>query len=392
MSSLKDRETEPGTEETRRKPPTTAIAVPRRGVIVALRDAELGRKICSLASPAGLDAAFVESVQAALESWSDAIGVLIVDASFAADAVPLVEQAARSEAVVLVAGSASDGEGTLCLLDAGARIYVPLPESPERIAGRLREIVAREVEQRGETNPVELAKAELQAAFDTFPSPLVVIGRDLTIRRANRAALLLSRRGAFPDILGQRAAGIFQWSGEEDGAIERAMAGREDIEFEFEVLPPAPVDAAPRVYRCRVFASGEAEAKAGSGVLGSPGLGDGALLLLDDVTFSTREEAERARREKLEAVALLAATLSHEINQPLGTILGRAQLAQLGLERPDAKGVDLHRDLKDIVASVERISGVLERLHEVTDIVTKTYPGGARMLDLEQSIRTPERK
>lgn len=390
MSSLKDRDAGFGAEETRRKPPTTAITLPRRGVIVALRDAELGRKVCDLACSAGMDATFVQSVQAALDSWSDAIGALIVDAAFATDAVPLVQQAARAEAVALVAGTTSDGKGTLCLLDAGARTYVPLPESPERITSRLHEIVAREVEQRGETNPVELAKAELQAAFDTFPSPLLVIGRDLAIRRANRAALLLSRRGSFPDILGQRAAEIFRWSGEEDGAIEQAMADGEDIEYEFEVLPRTPVDTGPHVYRCRVFASGEAEA--GGEALDPPGLGEGALLLLDDVTFSTREETERARREKLEAVALLAATLSHEINQPLGTILGRAQLALLGLERPDAKGVDLHRDLKDIVASVERISGVLERLHEVTDIVTKSYPGGARMLDLEQSIRTPERK
>ena len=49
MSSLKDRDAGFGAEETRRKPPTTAITLPRRGVIVALRDAELGRKVCECA-------------------------------------------------------------------------------------------------------------------------------------------------------------------------------------------------------------------------------------------------------------------------------------------------------------------------------------------------------
>ena len=111
-------------------------------------------------------------------------------------------------------------------------------------------------------------------------------------------------------------------------------------------------------------------------------------MILEDVTVSTREESARARREKLEAVALLAGTLSHEVNQPLGTILGRAQLALLGLDQPDAEGIDLRRDLTDIVENVARVSEILERLHQVTDIVTKTYPGGTRILDLEESARS----
>ncbi len=364
-------------EEMRRKQPTTTIVWARQGVIVAMKDAELGGRVCELARSGGMDATFADGVPAALEAWNDQTGVVIVDAGFGRKAVPLVERAVEADAAALVVGGISDGEWTLRLLEAGARTYLPLPQSPEKITHRLHEFIAREAELRGESGLIELAKSELQAVFDTFPSPLVVVGPDVRIRRANRAALLLSRRSSFKDILGRTPYEVFRWPEEDDCPVKQGIATRRDVEGEFEVVPDTLIGVMPRVFRCRVFASSRA------------GLDDGALVLLEDVTMSTREESERARREKLEAVALLAATLSHEINQPLGTILGRAQLAQLGLDQPDTKGTDLRRDLKDIVECVERISNILEKLHEVTDIVTKTYPGGARILDLDRSVGPP---
>ncbi len=379
-------------EEVHRKQPTTTIVWARRGVIVAMRDAELGGRVCELALSGGMDATFADGVPAALEAWNDQTGVVIVDAGFGRKAVPLVERAVEADAAALVVGGISDGEWTLRLLEAGARTYLPLPQSPEKITHRLQEFVVREAELRGESGLIELAKSELQAVFDTFPSPLLVIGPDLKIRRANRAALLLSRRDGFPEILERPAREVYGWHEKDECPMTQAVSTGENVEYQVKVPYESPIGVGHRVYRCRVFAGGKLGTEGAGDAHDPSGLGDGALVLLEDVTMSTREESERARREKLEAVALLAATLSHEINQPLGTILGRAQLAQLGLDQPDTKGTDLRRDLQNIVECVERISNILEKLHEVTDIVTKTYPGGARILDLDRSARAPEGK
>ena len=378
MSSTEDIGGGVGPEEVHQKRATTPVVWARRGVVVALGDPRLGRRVTELVSAEEMDVTFAESVPAALEAWNDQVGTVVVDAGFGREAVPLVERAVGADAVVLVAGAAADGDWTLRLLEAGARIYLPLPESAENIAHRLHEVVARETELRGESSLIEIAKSELEAAFDTFPSPLLVIGPDLRIRRANRAALVVSRRESFGDILGHTPYEIFRRPEEEDCPIRRGLETGRDIEGQLDLPHDTRVGLTRRTYRCRVFAGGHA------------GLGDGALVHLEDVTVTAREEAERARREKLEAVALLAATLSHEINQPLGTILGRAQLALLGLDQPESKGADLRRDLKDIVQCVERISSILDKVHEVTDIVTKTYPGGTRILDLERSSRRPE--
>ena len=133
-----------------------------------------------------------------------------------------------------------------------------------------------------------------------------------------------------------------------------------------------------RACRCRVFAD-----KGGSG-----GLGDGSLILIEDLAAYRRKEAEHAHEQQIEAVALLAGTLSHEINQPLNAILGRAQLALLGLSRDTPEKADLKRDMEEIVQCVRRISDILERLHSVTEIVTKPYLGETRILDLERSAGT----
>jgi signal transduction histidine kinase len=117
-------------------------------------------------------------------------------------------------------------------------------------------------------------------------------------------------------------------------------------------------------------------------------LGNGMLIMVEDVTAVQQFESDSSREQKLNAVGLLAATLSHEINQPLGAIMGRAQLAIISLEREHLDVPALKRDLEEIVESVNRVSKILDKLHQVTDIVTKPYLGETEILDLERSSRT----
>jgi hypothetical protein len=260
----------------------------------------------------------------------------------------------------------------------GARGYVPLPSEPAVIAALLHRTLASDESRRASSRRIQLAKSELEAAFDAFPAPLVVVGPDLLVRRANRAALAQSRRASFNELLGERCCSVFGCGDGRNCPAHEAAAGARVSEFEFEAGGDSGVESEKEAYRCRAFP--EKGARSDSG-----GLGDGALVLIEDITLQRREEAGHARKQQLEAVGLIAATLAHELNQPLSAILGRTQLAMMGLDKGAVEKDSLRRDLDEILEGVKRVSAILDRLDRVTDIVTKPYLDGMEILDLELS-------
>jgi len=347
--------------------------------LVVLGNSTHARAMATAGAEVGIDVTSARSVDEGLAAWREGTRIVFIDAAFAKEADPLIEKARAAGAQVRAVGGAERGDEILRLLKAGALGYVQMPQTPEGLRDELGRILAYEDERRYENTGTGRAKRELQAVFDTFPSPLVVLGRDMVIRRANRAAVVLagkaspvdlidaSARDAFPDLLGDSGSPVVR-------AIEANLSFDEEVE-----TPAGPdVDGPGRVCHCRVF-PGEAD---------SDGLADGALILMEDVTHRRRTETQHAQTQRLQAVALLAATLSHEINQPLGAIMGRSQLAQMNLDQ-DAPDKDvLKRDLKEIVQCVRKISRILEKLHRVTEIVTKPYLGETEILDLERSSGT----
>jgi len=354
----------------------------RRKVLAFLRDRELAEQLAEAGRSAGLAIQVTTALEAGCQGLDDA-GAVLLEASFAAEAGPVLRRARASDAPVLVAGTAEQSGEVLRLIEAGARGYVPLPEAASRIVERLGEALSREEERRRGALRIERAKSELQAAFDAFPQALVVVGPDLRLRRVNRAALELSGMESFGDLLGRTCPEVFGC-----GAGESCPVRGRPVQDAARAAPAGEPQVGPsfllarglqrRTLRCQAFAGGRE----------SPvpiGLGDGILVLVEDITERAREEAERTRAEQLEAVWLLAATLSHEINQPLGAIMGRAQLGLMGLERGAPDAAALKRDLNEIVQCVHRIVGILDKLHRVTDIVTKPYLGETRILDLDRS-------
>ncbi len=346
-----------------------------RGLLV-FDDAERAKDIVQAGREVGLDVSTARSVEDGLAAWREETRVVFIDASFADDAGPLLEKALASNAQVRAVGGADRGDEILRLLKRGALGYVPLPQTPAGLADEIRRILAYEDERRYEDTRTGRAKRELQAVFDTFPSPMLVLGRDLTIRRANRAALAMAGRASPRELIGASACNVFVGIlGGEDSPIAKAVRSNLSLDEEIEAPAEGGGEGPRTVYHCRVF-PGEAD---------SDGLADGALVLMEDVTHYRREEAQHAKTQRLQAVALLAATLSHEINQPLGAIMGRSQLAQMHLEQENPDKALLKRDLNEIVQCVRRVSKILDKLHRVTEIVTKPYLDETEILDLERS-------
>ena len=85
--------------------------------------------------------------------------------------------------------------------------------------------------------------------------------------------------------------------------------------------------------------------------------------------------------EKQALVAELAGAAAHELNQPLTSIMGYAQL----IERQSAKDAAHLRAVGVILAEAERMAGIVKKIGKITKYETTDYVGSARMLDLDRA-------
>ena len=101
------------------------------------------------------------------------------------------------------------------------------------------------------------------------------------------------------------------------------------------------------------------------------------------------EERLASAQEKLEvsekqAVAMeLAGAAAHELNQPLTSVMGYAQVLMRKLDAADA-----HRPMvKTILDEADRMAAIVRKLGSLTRYETKTYVGGAQIIDLDRSTQ-----
>ncbi len=104
------------------------------------------------------------------------------------------------------------------------------------------------------------------------------------------------------------------------------------------------------------------------------------------------EERLATAQEKLaisekQVVAIeLAGAAAHELNQPLTSVMGYAQIMLRKLE-PDSPHL---RALETILAESERMASIVRQLGSLTRYETKSYVGGAQIIDLDRSAQTPD--
>jgi len=88
----------------------------------------------------------------------------------------------------------------------------------------------------------------------------------------------------------------------------------------------------------------------------------GAIVLLRDLT-NIRELEEAVRKsDRLSALGALAAGLAHEIKNPLGGILGAAQLLEMELEEED----ELRDCTRVVLKEVQRVNRIVEELLDLS--------------------------
>lgn len=104
----------------------------------------------------------------------------------------------------------------------------------------------------------------------------------------------------------------------------------------------------------------------------------GASIIVRDITAKKRMEAKLRQSEKLSAVGQLAAGVAHEINNPLGVILGFAQ----GMVRHLKPGDPLETYVKSIEREAIRCKSLVQ------DLLTfsRTRPAEMASMDLNQAL------
>jgi PAS domain S-box-containing protein len=99
-----------------------------------------------------------------------------------------------------------------------------------------------------------------------------------------------------------------------------------------------------------------------------------------EAQLSEAQEELRAR-EKQSLIAELAGAAAHELNQPLTSVLGYAELIRR--RATDAEGVQSSAAV--ILQEAERMADIVRKIGKITRYETKTYVGAAKILDLDRS-------
>ncbi len=94
---------------------------------------------------------------------------------------------------------------------------------------------------------------------------------------------------------------------------------------------------------------------------------------------SVFDDAEKMKKERLNAIIETAATVNHEINNPLTAVLGNVQLLLMRSSNLDEETI---RKLKVVEESAIRIKEVTQKLMKISNDNVTEYTSGSKMIDL----------
>jgi len=82
----------------------------------------------------------------------------------------------------------------------------------------------------------------------------------------------------------------------------------------------------------------------------------------------------------LEIIHQLAATVNHEINNPLTSIIGQAEISEIAYE--NGMEETLRKALQNIIKEAQKIRQITEKLEKLDEIKTEDYAGYTKILNL----------
>lgn len=114
----------------------------------------------------------------------------------------------------------------------------------------------------------------------------------------------------------------------------------------------------------------------------------GSVGVMTDLRDRLRMEASLAAaqeelrtREKQALIAELAGAAAHELNQPLTSVLGYAEI----IRRRAKEGQPHLREMESLAAEAERMAEIVRKIGKITKYETMAYVGEAKIIDLDRS-------
>ena len=92
-------------------------------------------------------------------------------------------------------------------------------------------------------------------------------------------------------------------------------------------------------------------------------------------------ETRLEESERNAVIVALAGTAAHELNQPLTSVMGYAELLKRRLKEQDSA----YRPVEIIYREAERMAEIVRKIGKITRYETKTYVGAAQILDLDKA-------
>lgn len=226
---------------------------------------------------------------------------------------------------------------------------------------------------------LKTTKGFLERVIDSSPDAIISVDSQGVVRLFNRAA-----ERCF-GIRAHNAVGVLS---------ARSLFPSQGAEEVLSVLAPASkgADQHRRLedYRTEVLtASHEAvPVSLSAAQILEDGHHEGTVIVLTDLRDKLHMEARLAAaqeelqsREKQAIIAELAGAAAHELNQPLTSVMGYAELLKRRLD-PSTPACDA---VEVIMNEAERMAEIVRKIGKITRYETKSYVGAAKILDLDRA-------
>ena len=111
---------------------------------------------------------------------------------------------------------------------------------------------------------------------------------------------------------------------------------------------------------------------------------DFIIITIRDVTAHIQLREEHKKKEKLQGVLEMAGAAAHELNTPIFSALGTAQLVLDDLDDTLIRG-----DLKTIINNLKVVSELTQKMTRITKYESKKYVGDTTIVDIQKSAGNP---
>ena len=112
----------------------------------------------------------------------------------------------------------------------------------------------------------------------------------------------------------------------------------------------------------------------------------GLFNIVATVAGTLRDREKKRENEKLEGIVAMAGAVSHEMNTPLFSALGTAQL----LKKELVSETENYKDVQTIITSLQEMRRLIQKISRIDRLEMKDYVGNSRIIDIEKSSKESE--